>query len=208
MGRDLATFAPPPSPNRRIIRNLAMVLASMLLIAVLAWKLCWVPRPTAVPTLSKQWHEQVYGLDADEVLRLIPPPYSPERMQILAGFGTNPGFPAIGQIVLFSQPQPNSPLTMKLSGSIGDGTVLNAAIWATTPTGRYVDKAIENTPVHGDWIVRGEAPEERRIQALVPMLKQITGKDFAFEKGTVEGKPKPFWFVHERRPATQPGVKQ
>src|SRR4051812_6497502 len=81
MGRFLETFDGPPSRKRRFIRNLAMVTWFPISVGILAWKLCVVASPTAIPVLTKQWHEQVYSLDEGETVRFVPPPYDPERMQ-------------------------------------------------------------------------------------------------------------------------------
>ena len=50
----------------------AMMVAGFLLaftlgISLLIWKLFTGSQPTAPPSLTKEWHDQVYGLDDDEV---------------------------------------------------------------------------------------------------------------------------------------------
>src|SRR4051812_38764802 len=63
----------------------SLVLAFLVGLSFLIWKLCVVAGATAAPSFSQQWHEQVYGLDEGEFLRFIPPPYSPARMKDFAG---------------------------------------------------------------------------------------------------------------------------
>src|SRR4051812_841638 len=56
-------------------------LAVLLGLALLTWQLLFSATPQAQPMLSKQWHEQTYGLDPDEVIRFVPPPYPPQRVK-------------------------------------------------------------------------------------------------------------------------------
>src|SRR2546423_10662694 len=94
MGPVPETFEGPLSRKRRFIRNLAMIGTCVLIVGILAWKLCLVSTPAAAPALSKQWHEQIYSLDDDETIRFIPPPYTPERMRLSP---TQVGFAVYGR---------------------------------------------------------------------------------------------------------------
>src|SRR5436190_9296290 len=79
MGRAVETFNDRRSRKRWCIRNVVMVVSPFLLVAILAWKLCMAAKPTAIPVLTQRWHEQVYSLDEGETVRLISPPFSPQR---------------------------------------------------------------------------------------------------------------------------------
>src|SRR5258706_14091900 len=103
MGPVPETFDSPLSRKRRFIRNLAMISTCVLIVGILAWKVCYVQSPAAAPSLAKTWHEQVYGLDDDETSRLIPPPYSAQRMQIMTrGYYQHPMPGVMGQLAFYT----------------------------------------------------------------------------------------------------------
>lgn len=199
MGPVLETFEGPLSRKRRFIRNLAMIGACVLIVGILAWKLCLVSSPVAVPALAKQWHEQIYSLDDDETIRFIPPPYTPERMRLSQkqlGFaayrrdqtyeisrdywylmhglhGIRPGVLNFGNILMPPRPIANPQAAMEFAC-----------------LGRWPDVVVppelQNLSVDGDWIVRRETPLGQRIMALQSVLKLVTGRDLVIEYLPVE----------------------
>src|SRR6266566_2850665 len=48
-------------------------------LGVLVWMVCFWQKPTAPAELEKDWQEQVYALDDDEVVRVVLPSYPSGR---------------------------------------------------------------------------------------------------------------------------------
>ena len=166
------------------MRVTLIVAAVALVIAVLAWKVCLVRAPIAVPGFSQMWHEQAYGLDEGEVIRFLPPPYSPLRMQMLRG--GNVGLPptVMGQMAFHA----NVGARRQWGASYATGNVSGSISWGTQLTRPEVDIPLElgRLAVDGDWYVRSEASVERRMRGLESILSQVTGKDLLIEKRMVE----------------------
>jgi hypothetical protein len=158
---------------------LAMIGGCVLAVGILAWKLCFAQPPTAAPQLAKSWHEQLYGLDEDEVLRFIPPPYSPQRMQIMArGYYKNPMPGVMGQLAFLSNRGSTYPAGIMKS----PGDLKAAVEWSTIGEDREIEGDLTSISVDGDWFVRQETPGDRRAQALQSILNKATGRDLAIEK--------------------------
>src|SRR3954462_1760307 len=79
------------------MKRLMIIFAAGLLVAILVWRLCFLlpDVSSSVPNLTQQWHDQMYGLDDDEVIRLVAPPFSPAR-----GASWLPGRPFTGGQVM------------------------------------------------------------------------------------------------------------
>jgi drug/metabolite transporter superfamily protein YnfA len=178
MGRGFATCGDRLSGKSSVMRRSWLVIAGVVVLAVLAWLLCFAQKPTGPAALGKKWHEQVYSLDEDEVLRLIPPPYSPQRA---VDFGRGRGPPtALGEMVYQLQ-QGGTRVTQR---SYGGGYLVNAVQWVmflSRPRVEYV-KDLMLVPYAGDWIVRTDAPLERRAEALQSILRQAMGRQISIER--------------------------
>jgi hypothetical protein len=168
------------------MRRLITTFAAAGAIGFLAWRLCFPAyRPTAIPALPEQWDEAIYSLDADETLRFIPPPFTPQRSArfIASAF---PGaqrpqmrvmYRVIGGKIAYTAP------------ATGTATVDSAFRWCTH---LYRSAQLEFTrelaqlPADGDWVVRHEAAPERRLKALESILSGVTGRKLAIERLAVE----------------------
>src|SRR5207248_6149695 len=116
--------------------------------------------------------------------RLIPPPYSPQRMQSLAPYQTR--FPAaMGQITFYGGRGRARLTPVRLTTAIGD--LWSAVESVTVGEDREIEIAIglEDIKVDGDWSVRHEASIERRVEALQSILRQATEKDIMAESRPV-----------------------
>ena len=151
---------------------LTTIFAAAFLLAILAWWLCFSPAAVSatVPNLTKQWHDQVYGLDDDEVVRLIVRPLPLQRATglLLPGQIT-------GQIMHLvranGQVQP-------MSWTSKTGTVASAlAHCVDIPhVELQVQPRAASVVVDGDWVVREQTPDRRRMQALAQILDSVTGR--------------------------------
>ena len=168
------------------MKLLLTILAAALVIGIMAWRLSFpADRPTAIPALPEQWDEAVYSLDSDETIRFVPPPFTPQRSArfIASAF---PGaqrpqmrvmFRVIGGKVAYVAP------------ATGMATVDSAFRWCTH---LYRSAQLEFTqelaqlPADGDWVVRDEAPPQRRLKALESILSRVTGRKLAIEQLPVE----------------------
>ncbi len=152
------------------MRAAIAVIAAMLAVALLAWKLCYVQPPTIPASLPQKWHEQLYELDEKENVRLIPPPHSNLRAQLVAG--AQPGvYPAA---VFYTHRSSLRPLRRL--------TTLDDILRSVATEKASQSLSLEELSVDGDWLVRTEASAERRVSALDSILEQVTGKDLIFEK--------------------------
>jgi len=160
-------------------------LALVVGFAVLVWKLCVVSQPTAPPMLSRQWHDQVYGLDPDEVVRFVPPPYSPQRMKDFArGWAGAPPKNELGQLGYRVLPT----RTMHWGMSSGIGNVTSAVQWSTKLTSPDLDIAddLKWFVADGDCITRIDSPVDQRMKALESILSAVTSKSLSFERKLIE----------------------
>ena len=175
------------------MRAAGTIAIAVIVLVVLAWKLCFVTTPTAAPALSKQWHEQVYGLDEDEVLRFIPPPYSPARMKAFArGWAGAPPKKETGQLVYHEL----RTRTQHWGMSSAAGDVKSALEYTSRLAVAQLDIApeVRKLPADGDWILRigistfdtGDQPVERRMTALQSILSAVTRRNLLIQKRTVE----------------------
>jgi hypothetical protein len=162
-----------------------LLLAMVLGFALLVWKVSLVAQPTALPMLSKEWHDQVYGLDPDEVVRFVPPPYSPQRMKDFArGWAGAPPKNVLGQLayhVLATR-------TINWGMSSGLGNLASGPQWSTKLTSPDLDIAadLKWVAADGDWIVRIDSPVDGQMKALESILSAVTAKELRFEKKLVE----------------------
>jgi len=180
-----------------------MTSACVLLVGILAWKLCVISGPATVPGLSTQWHDQIYSLDEDESIRFVPPPYTPERMNKVSGWRKQLGYlfyskdreyviernawaPWEGHPYLFflvssfldlPEPPPRQYGNLKAA--------LEFAAEGRWPDAR-VDEELREISADGDWIVRGNTPVYQRMTALVAVLKFVTAKDLEVEYQPLE----------------------
>ena len=144
----------------------------VLLVGILAWKLCFAAKPTAVPALTKQWNEQMYGLDDGEVMRFVIPPSAR-----LSGYGG----------VRLHWVVPGPPIA-PFYYSHGERHPF-WFVWLITRL-RSIDLDIpENPPslpIAGDWVVRPYAPDAKKLQAMVFLVSRISGRNLVLEKELVE----------------------
>jgi hypothetical protein len=157
----------------------------LLALALLTWKLCFVQKPTAAPALSNQWHAEVYGLDPDEVVRFIPPPYSPQRMKDFArGWAGAPPKNELGQLAYHVLPT----RTQQWGMSSARGTLLSALDFCNKMTlgDLEIPHELRKLPADGDWIIRIDAPMVQRMKAFESIISSITARNIVIEQKSAE----------------------
>jgi len=163
---------------------LLTIFAAVLAIGSVAWKLCFLSQnvPTATPSLLNQWEDQVYSLENDELVRFIPPPFSPQR--------------SVRFLVPKAQRSPPQLMCRIINGQIAftastskSGTVHSAfvlCVYLSRSPNLELPGDLGKLPADGDWIVRDEASLPRRMQAMESILSGITGRRLAVERPSVE----------------------
>jgi hypothetical protein len=163
------------------------ILSAALAIGVLARKLCFPGQnaPAAPPALLTQWEYQLYLLDDDESVRFVPPPFSAQRLT---------KFPRISGFRRPIRPAEQYLCTVK-GGQIFvayfafQGNI-DSAFMLCTDLYRSLDLEIcgniDRWFADGDWILKEEAPLERRMKALESILSTFTGRKLVIEKRQVE----------------------
>jgi hypothetical protein len=143
------------------MRLITYMFAYVLLIGSVGWMLL-IPAAGSMlvaPTLPMQWWDAMYGLDDDEVIRLVPTQGAP-----LTARGNRPRYDTVG------------------SGPSLVGSMISKQV-------RYwninILEDLAGTRVDGDLIVRIGSPVDRRMRALEPMLRTATGKKIVIEKKLV-----------------------
>jgi hypothetical protein len=165
-------------------RRLVIVGVVMVLL-VAAWWLCFMGKPTAPAALGKKWHEQTYSLDEGEVVRLIPPPYSPQRAVELAKAVPGRLPPGLkGQIAFHANLGAFRPWTI----SAGPGSIDGGIGVSTNLSRREVEFPATwgFRAVDGDWFVNTETSIEQRMAALQSIFTTYTGREILLEKRMVE----------------------
>jgi len=169
------------------LRQTIFILAALVLIAIAAWKLCYLPGPIPMlpPNLTADWTHQVYSLDINEAARLVPPPYPPPRLNYMR---TVPGMPqvyagVVGQLAYQLPGRMTSPKVLPVSG-----TLRTALCWAGANhlVDLDVPKNLMSVPVDGDWVVNNSLSADQRNQALQSILRCATGKNLTIEKKMLE----------------------
>ena len=153
------------------MKALISFILAVLLIAFLAWKLCYVRTPATVAALPKQWHEQMYGLDEGEVMRFVTPP-----SVRLSGYG--------GSMLHWVVPgQSIAPYYTS------DARNSFWCVWLITLL-RDLDVEIPRKaawlPVAGDWVVRPQEPAEKKLRAMVSLMSRVSGRNIVLERELVE----------------------
>src|SRR5712671_3625891 len=77
-----------------------LAIFAALAIGFAAWKLCFPERPPITPSLLNQWEDQLYSLERDEVVRLVAPPFSPQRWTRFSLPNRKPGVPWFQQLMI------------------------------------------------------------------------------------------------------------
>jgi len=167
------------------------ILASALVISLTGWKLCFPDRGefTAVPAIECQWNEQVYGLDQDEVLRLVYRPFPAQHDSIFTSRDTSMPAPDSGQLTYFLSNNECSLANMtRVRGTLRSAIEQCARSGTFRPADYEIEHEIKSIPVDGDWIVNFEASVERQMQALESILTQATGQSLIIERRSA-GRP-------------------
>jgi hypothetical protein len=154
-----------------------MVMVILSIAGIAVWKISFVTPPTAPPNLTQRWHEQTYGLEEDEVLRFVPPPFSPRRLQLVPGrFLSSSNSP--GQVFYRSDRGPDNWTDIDATGSVYSAALSTLGL---TPLDLDVPPGLRSIKADGDWFIRIPSPLERRAQALQSILSAVTGRDLVIE---------------------------
>jgi hypothetical protein len=165
---------------------LLAILGVGVVIGILTWRLCFATHPpTAAPALLTQWEETIYSLDPDEAIRFVPPPFTPQRsMQFIAS--AFPGAQRPQMRVMFRVIGGKVAYTAAYTGK---GTFDSAFRCCThlfgSPRLEYPQE-LGQLSADGDWIVRDEAPLDRRMKALESILSAVTSRQIAIERLPVQ----------------------
>src|SRR5436853_3455423 len=183
--RSREAFAGRLSRKRGLMRRAAPVIASLGMSGLLVWLVCFAQKPTGKPALGTKWHEQVYGLDEGEVLRLIVPPYPPTRNFGLARQwhgNVPPGFKE--QLVLHK----NKGVTESFAMAVGPATIGSDIRWCTGVRGPRMEMvgAVEYWNISGDWFVKSDESVERRMAALQSIIRSYSRKEIVLEQRMLE----------------------
>jgi hypothetical protein len=163
-----------------------LIFVAVPAMAIVVWQLCFPTHcPTASPALLTRWEYQLYLLDDDEDIRFVPPPFSPQRLR---------QFPRIRGFRRPIQPAEQYLCTVKDGKVFVDyfsiqGNVDSAFMLCTNLGGSpdlEICDNIERWFADGDWIVKEEAPLERRMRALESILSSFTGRKLVVEKRQVK----------------------
>jgi hypothetical protein len=147
----------------------AFILVMAIAIALAGWKLCFPGNQSAgTPMLESHWDLQVYNLDDDEVIRLIAPPYPPQRATRWAPVGQ-----FSGQVMHLVR---SDGYVNAMRSTSRTGTVRSAlALCVDLPQAELrVEPHAGSVVVDGDWIVREQAPDDRRMQGLTQIIGSAT----------------------------------
>jgi hypothetical protein len=162
------------------------ILACLLLIGIAGWTMLIPTRGsvTATPALPAKWHDQIHGLDENEVVRFVPPPFSQQRM---ADFGKGWG-PAnvLGEMFYHIGPRGPQVLHRSYGGGYASVAIFNISDLTWPQLRIYGD--IRSIPVKGDWTVRRYATVQRRMHALESILCDLTGRKIIVEQRMVDSK--------------------
>ena len=159
------------------MRLVVQLIFILLVVGSLAWWIVFpADRKLSGPTLTTQWHDQVYGLEPDEVLRLLPRPLPPDRNAA----------PGSSRCAVFRL----TPTASDVWGITPNGTLLTSIIFGTEamPNDIHAPSRLADIPVDGDWVVRGDATIGRRAGALESILKQSTNLNLQIEVRPADAK--------------------
>jgi len=161
------------------------ILMAMGAIGVLAWRICF-PKSAGLsaPALANAWDECMYGLDDEEVLRFIAPPFPPMRAAHFRNWRQT--LIGNGQLVYGVNGNADGSAWHGMSNHAGD---LESAIsWCTGLRDPDLDVAegLNRLPADGDWMIRSAVPIERKMTALRSMLSAITRRELVIDKRSVE----------------------
>ena len=140
----------------------------------------------APPAGWRERFDAVYRLGDEEVVKLVGPPFIPERADYyrrVVARNPNANLAVLGQFMFWW----DGKLQMWSLSSSG-GTVASA-LANCGGLERYdmeIDDGLRLRPVEGDWIVRKSAPREKRIAALQDILRQRLRREVVIEKRKVE----------------------
>ena len=144
-----------------------IIILAALLLGIITWRLCYSPAAvSAVPNLPIQWWDQVYGLEDDEVIRLVVPPFSPQRATAIGSLVGQATYEvaASGKISAIAWTSKTGDIRSALAHCV---EIPNSELRVTARAANVV--------VDGDWVVREQAPHHRRMEALAKIFGVATG---------------------------------
>jgi hypothetical protein len=172
--------------NRRLLNLLTLL--SLLLVVGGAGDSAGEPGNDA-PAPPPGWRERfdaVYRLRDAEVIKLVPPPFIPERAIYYRHELTKNPQASLAPVQQFMFWWDGRARYWSLSS--GKGTVASA-VSVCGGLERYdmeIDAGLAVRPLEGDWVVRKATPPEERLAALGGVLRQRFGRDVRIEKRKAE----------------------
>jgi hypothetical protein len=165
------------------MKSAIYMLAVLLLLGAIGGSLL-IPakgKANAAPNLLKQWDNQVYGLDDDEVIRLISAPFTKQRLSRLT---TQPNGLRWGKFI-YSY---NNGTVQPVPSFAYEGNSDPPILWYSSLK-RFeinLESEFRKSKVPVDWVVRQGTATEPRMKALASVLSAATGKQLAIEQRMVE----------------------
>jgi hypothetical protein len=144
-------------------------------------------KPIEPPPPPAGWRDRldaVYKLEEGQTLKLVSPPFIPERQYVFQGHG--PGFdrPPKNGIVVF-QWQGTTALNRWTISKPTIAEIMRMVL--KVPSYRYqMDDGDKLRQLPGDWVLRPGATTEELMADLSKILRQRTGWDVTFDKQRVE----------------------
>jgi hypothetical protein len=131
------------------------------------------------PATDEAWRgrfESVYRLKPDEVVKLVPPPWIPERLEFHRDRISKDN--TTGATALMIVQERNGTLRIASSlvgfgGDTGGGYSVSDAlgdIVGLSPQEVDLPFALMRTPMRGDWVYRTDVPAEQRLAALMKVI--------------------------------------
>ena len=142
-----------------------------------------VRRPAGAggPSQKAQWRQrfdEVYGLPDGQDVKLVAPPFIPERDKF-AGFPRTPAPPGVHLTI-----QWNGVTCTPWGTGLGPGTLASGALGSATLMPWEYDDPYDlmNAPMPGDWVFRKGATREQRLNAIAQVASACLGRTIRFDK--------------------------
>jgi hypothetical protein len=122
--------------------------------------------------------DAVYGLADGEFVKRVPPPFIPERDNVIASLNIPGNRNRAGmdrmETMVFSFDGISARFRSGYRDTMDLADVLKSmlAVW---PQDTDIDRALLATRVAGDWVMRDEVPPEKRLDAVVRHLADVVG---------------------------------
>ncbi len=170
--------------RRSRARAFAVVALSLLLLAALVWiaaapgvpgRVDSIGRPV---TMSQRWFAQAYDLDDGEVVRFCPPPYPIVRYAMASWMKPTDPPERSGEMLFHAGRTEHFWMASSGAGTLRSSL---AHVAELSPVEWDVSEELATIPVYGDWVMRKDAPRDRRVAAVENILRQVLSRPIVIE---------------------------